>query len=51
MVVLVAVEADGVVGVPAEGAVLAGVGAVVHVVHALGRRRVGRAEKWSWGIS
>merc|ERR1719229_1588675 len=31
---LVAVEADGVVGVPAEGAVLAGVGAIVHVVHA-----------------
>jgi hypothetical protein len=33
----VAVEADGVVGVPSEGAVLAGVGAVVHVVDALGR--------------
>ena len=43
---LVAVEADGVVGVPAEGAVLAGVGAVVHVVDALGRRGVGRAGKW-----
>ena len=40
-----AVETDGMVGVPAEGAVLAGVGSVVHVVDALGRRGVGRAGK------
>ena len=43
-----AVEADGMVGVPAEGAVLAGVGSVVHVVDALGRRGVGRAGKLRW---
>ena len=42
------VEADGMVGVPAEGAVLAGVGSIVHVVDALGRRGVGRAGKWRW---
>ena len=35
------------VGVPAEGAVLAGVGAVVHVVDALGRRGVSRARRTS----
>ena len=36
-------EQDGVVRVPSEGAVLAGVGAVVDVVGALWRRAVGAA--------
>ena len=40
---MVSVEEDGVVRVPAEGAVLAGVRAVVDVVGALGRGRVGVA--------
>ena len=40
---MVSEEQDGVVGVPAERAVLAGVGAVVHVVGALRGRVVGAA--------
>ena len=41
----VVTNVDWVVGVPPEGAVLAGVGAVVDVVRALGRGGVGTAAK------
>ena len=41
--IAVVLKEDWVVGVPPEGAVLAGVGAVVDVVRALGRGGVGAA--------
>ena len=40
---MVSEEEDGVVRVPAEGAVLPSVGSIVHIVRALGGRVVGRA--------
>ena len=45
LVVSESVGEDGVVSVPAEGAPLAGVGAVVHVVGARGRMRDVGAER------
>ena len=40
---MVSEQEDGVVGVPSEGAVLACVRAIVHIVRALGRGVVGAA--------
>ena len=45
LMVAVALEENGVVGVPSERAALAGVGAVVEIVGTLGRSTVGTAER------